>query len=80
MSHGSWGVCILPKFQRRHYVAIAEVFAQLSSTSQAQLFAPEELPRLQRAFAEAFRADNPAFKPVQFSRACGIPPHGNTGV
>ncbi len=56
----------MPKFQSRHYRAIADVIAAIP----VDLFSQPELDRLIAALIVAFERDNPAFKPDRFVSAC----------
>jgi hypothetical protein len=55
----------VPKFQRRHYQAIAEILADSVSESD-HLFTREDLARVVNRLVVVFRADNPSFDPDRF--------------
>jgi hypothetical protein len=61
----------MPKFQRRHYEVIAEIFAE--DDRQSPLFDSEERLRLAMKFAQVFTRDNPRFDRARFLFACGVP-------
>ena len=59
------------RFQRRHYVAIAEILADMENgTLQQSLFS--DIRPIAQAFATYFEADNPRFDRERFLRACGV--------
>lgn len=60
----------MPKFQRRHYTAIAEVITA-ATEDQGSLLGADRV-RIVRAFSAVFARDNPAFDRVRFLFACGI--------
>lgn len=56
-----------PKFQQRHYVAIAEVVNGLRSSDNTDNLT---MGMLQHRLCEMFIADNPAFDRDRFQAAC----------
>ena len=61
----------MPKFQKRHYIAIAAVLADIADDPQQRsLFS--DLTAICRAFATYFAADNPRFDADRFLSACGV--------
>lgn len=63
----------MSKYQRRHYVDLAQLIFELRTEGQSQLFAPEEVDRFARALAQLFARDNPRFDRARFLFACGLP-------
>lgn len=53
-----------PRFQQRHYEAIAEVF------TKSYLAGDSAWLYLRNDLAAMFKADNPKFKPERFKAAC----------
>lgn len=62
----------MPKFQRRHYTAIAEVIATIRNRRQSALFSEAELVHFAEAMAVYFADDNPRFNRSRFLAACGV--------
>ena len=60
-----------PKFERRHYKAIANVISQAASYDGE---ATCQLDMVIQNFVDLFRADNPSFQPVRFRDACNGAP------
>lgn len=70
----------MPKFQQRHYNAVADLFwirqQELLSLGDPSLY--QEAHRnewfvLQKRFRNLFAGDNAKFKPTKFDIACGLP-------
>jgi hypothetical protein len=61
----------MPKFTKRHYTVIAEVFNL--KDHQTPLFDAAERLRLARTLARVFALDNPRFDRERFLFACGVP-------
>jgi hypothetical protein len=72
-----------PKFQQRHYEAIAGILCEhdLIRLPQRESRA-EQWQRLVSAFASLFAQDNPHFKADRFRAACNgqMPAYGNRRV
>lgn len=66
----------MPKFQKRHYEAIATVIADMSHEAAVpgvrMLFSSSETVDLARRLADYFAIDNPRFQRDRFLRACGV--------
>lgn len=69
----------MPKFQQRHYNAVADLFwirqQELRSLPAAPGFQRahvREWTILQARFRNLFAGDNGSFKPEKFDRACGL--------
>jgi hypothetical protein len=62
----------LPKFQKRHYEAIAEVISamRLDAQESQDLIASVAAGALTERSVKLFAEDNPKFKPGVFRRAC----------
>lgn len=56
-----------PRFQQRHYEAIAEVMAKSALETNAYAIAT-----CAKQFAAMLKADNPKFNPSKFYNACGL--------
>lgn len=57
-----------PKFQKRHYAAIADVLRKAALRPNDS--PAEALSDLEQDFADLFRADNYKFSPGKFFAAC----------
>lgn len=66
-------------FQRRHYIAIAEVLREGITEGYygAGDCCHESLARLAQDFATILKADNPNFCATRFFEACGIAEEDN---
>jgi hypothetical protein len=66
----------MPSFQRRHYVAIAHLIADLRSDAldRSDLYLLETVETFQARLIETFARDNARFKPKTFAAACGVSP------
>ena len=67
------------KFQRRHYVAIAETIKNCpiytgGNDTQTQL-SVQQMECLIEKFVDMFEADNPDFRPARFRDACAGEPY-----
>lgn len=60
----------MPKFQRRHYIAIAEVFAEVRADQQMPLFELTALNSVIARTANLLARDNPRFDRSKFLTAC----------
>lgn len=61
----------MPKFQKRHYEAIADVIADARLTANGASAAD----KIEAGLATLFAKDNPRFKPQRFYRACRWQPN-----
>lgn len=59
----------MSKYQRRHYLAIADT---LKDASTDDLFAYTETVRIANKLADLFMRDNPRFDRQRFLHACGL--------
>lgn len=62
----------MPKFSKRHYVAIADVLCESMTSTTRTLFTQAETERFARLLADRFERDNPAFARDRFLTACGL--------
>lgn len=62
----------MPKFTKRHYIAIAEVINTTASTGQGSLFSSDALLHLALRLADTFALDNPRFDRERFLAACRV--------
>lgn len=70
----------MPKFQQRHYNAVADLFwirrqelRSFGELTHIHAGRMNEWGVMQARFRNLFAGDNVRFKPDKFDRACGIP-------
>lgn len=62
----------MPRFQKRHYTAIAEIISACSEDQATLFFA--DLPRFVHKLVTLFERDNPRFDSARFLAACKLTP------
>ena len=63
----------MPKFQKRHYEAIADVLRTIHKDQQVAIFTdPIDTSKLIRRIGDMFAGDNPRFDRARFVAACHL--------